>query len=106
MDAKKILEDNYKAENESFVYYLKEKSLFNKDAFRKLYESINSLAESEVEISRTAQQINAVYGYILKYFLYNFDTEDPYKITNLPDNYNKMLGYLDKAVEYYFSTRI
>ena len=106
MDAKKILEDNYKAENESFVYFLKEKSLFNKDAFRKLYESIRSLADDEVEISRTAQQINGVYGQILKFFLYNFDSNDPYKIINLPENYNKMLSYLDDAVEYYFSTRI
>ena len=106
MDAKKILEDNYKAENESFTYFLKEKSLFHKDAFRKLYESIRSLADDEVEISRTAQQINGVYGQILKFFLYIFDGNDPYKITNLPENYNKMLSYLDDAVEYYFSTRI
>ena len=106
MDAKKILEDNYKAENESFVYFLKEKSLFSKDAFRKLYESIRSLADDEVEISRTAQQINGIYGQILKFFLYSFDSNDPYKIINLPENYNKMLSYLDDAVEYYFSTRI
>ena len=106
MDAKKILEDNSNAIEESFVYYLKEKGLFNKEAFRKLCESINTLANDEVEISRTAQQINSINNQTLKFFLYHFDPEDPYKISNMPENYNKMLEYLDKAVSYYFSTRI
>lgn len=104
--AKEILEDNFEAKNESFLFYLKERSLFNKDAFRQLYDSIRKVAEEEVAISRTAQQIVIIYGQILQYFLYHFDKNDSYKITNMPENYNKMIEYLDKSVEYYFKTRI
>lgn len=104
--ARQILEDNFEAKDESFLFYLREKSLFNKDAFRQLYDSIRKVAEEDVSISRTAQQIVVVYGQILQYFLYHFDKDDSYKIANMPENYNKMIEYLDKSVEYYFKTRI
>ena len=106
ISARQILEDNFEAKNESFLFYLREKSLFNKDAFRQLYDSIRKVAEENVAISRTAQQIVVVYGQILQYFLYHFDKNDSYKIANMPENYNKMIEYLDKSVEYYFKTRI
>jgi len=106
MDAKQVIEDNFEKKNGSFLYYLHEKSLFNKDAFRQLYDSIRKVAEEDVVISRTAQQIMGVYGQILQHFLYHFDKNDSYKITNMPENYNKMIEYLDKSVEYYFKTRI
>lgn len=106
MNAKQILEDNFTEKNESFLYYLHEKATFNRDAFKKLYESIRAAAEDGVEISRTAQQITHIYGQILKCFLYHFDKNDKYKIVNIPENYNKMIEYLEKSVEYYFTTRI
>ena len=104
--AKQILEDNFESKNDSFLFYLREKSLFNKEAFRQLYDSIRKVADDDVAISRTAQQILIVYGQILQYFLYHFDKDDSYKIVNMPENYNKMIEYLDKSVEYYFKTRI
>ena len=106
MDTKQILEDNFAEKEGSFLYYLHEKSLFEKDLFQQLYDSIRAAAESDVGISRTAQQITQIYGKILKCFLYHFDKDDTYKITNLPENYNKVIEYLDKSVEYYFATRI
>lgn len=106
MSAKNILEDNVEEKNDSFLYYLHEKSEFNAEAFKKLYGAVRVLADNEVGISRTAQQINYVYGQILKCFLYHFDKDDEFKITNLPENYSKLIGYLDKSVEYYFKTRI
>ncbi len=106
MDAKQILEDNFEEKNKSFLYYLHEKSSFSKDAFKQLYESIRTAAEDNVNINRTAQQITHIYGQILKCFLYHFDKNDKYKIANLPENYNKMIEYLEKSVEYYFTTRI
>lgn len=106
MSAKNILEDNVEAKNGSFLYYLREKSEFNKEAFKKLYGAVRGLADDEVEISRTAQQINYVYGQTLKCILYHFDKNDEFKISNLPDNYSKLIEYLEKNVEYYFKTRI
>lgn len=104
--AKQILEDNFESKNDSFLFYLREKSLFNKEAFRQLYDSIRKVADDDVTISRIAQQIVIIYGQILQHFLYHFDKNDSYKITNMPENYNKMIEYLDKSVEYYFKTRI
>ena len=106
MGAREILEDNVAAKNGSFLYYLLDKSFFNKEAFRDLMESIRSLSDEEVGISRTAQQINYVYGKILRCFLYHFDKNDEYKITNMPKHYNRLLEILDKGVEYYYKTRI
>lgn len=106
MDAKTVLENNYEHKNNSFLYYLHEKSMFDKDAFRQLYEAIRTAAEDEVEISRTAQQIAFIYGQFLKFMLYHFNSEDPYRVTNLPENYNKLIEYLENSVEYYFTTRI
>lgn len=106
MEAKKILEDNVEAKNESFVYYLSDKSFFDKNAFRLLMESIRQLSDEEVGISRTAQEISFVYGKILRCFLYHFDKNDEYKIKNMPKHYNKIIEILDKGVEYYYKTRI
>lgn len=106
MSAMDILTDNAEAKNNSFLYYLRVKSKFDKESFKKLYASIRILADNEVGISRTAQQINYVYGQVLKCLLYHFDKDDEYKITGLPENYGKLVEYLEKSVEYYFKTRI
>lgn len=106
MTAKIILEDNANAKNDSFLYYLRCKSEFNTDAFKKLCTAIHALTDEDVDISRTAQQINYVYGQTLKCFLFHVDNDDEYKITNLPKNYSKLLDILEKNVEYYFKTRI
>ncbi|MBR1825834.1 MAG: hypothetical protein IJ770_04525 [Alphaproteobacteria bacterium] len=106
MDAEQILQDNFEEKNNSFLYLLHEKSLFNKDAFHQFYDAVRAVADKDVNISRNAQKIAFIYGQILKCFLYHFDKNDKYKITNLPENYNKMIEFLDKSVEYYFTTRI
>ena len=106
MDAQQILQDNFEEKNESFLYFLHEKSLFKKEAFRQLHDAIRALADQNVEISRNAQKIAFIYGLTLKCFLYHFDKNDKYKITDLPENYNKMIELLEKSVEYYFTTRI
>lgn len=106
MDNKQILIDNVEAKNSSFMYFLREKSEFNKDSFQQLCGSIRALADSEVEISRTAQQIMTVYASVLQCFMYHLDKSDVYKISNFPHDYSKMVDILDKSVKYYFNTRI
>ncbi|MBR1601070.1 MAG: hypothetical protein IJ677_05770 [Alphaproteobacteria bacterium] len=106
MSAKDILIDNVEMKNGSFLHYLHNKSEFNNNAFKKLYAAIRVLADEEVDISRTAQNINYVYGQILKCLLFHFDKNDEFKISNLPENYSKLVSYLDNSVEYYFKTRI
>ena len=106
MDANQILQDNFEKKNNSFLYLLYEKSLFKKEEFRRLCDAIRVVAEDNVNISRNAQKISFIYGQTLKCFLYHFDKNDKYKIENLRENYNKMIEFLDKSVEYYFTTRI
>lgn len=106
MSAIEVLEDNVAAKNGSFLYCLTEKSEFSSDAFKELYAAVRELAVSDVDISRTAQKVNYVYGQILERFMYHFDTSDEYKIANMPQNYNKYIEYLDSCVGYYFKTRI
>ena len=106
MNALEILEDNYVLQNNSFLYYLREKSLFNKEAFKQLYDSIYALSEQNVEISAVALKIHMIHYKIIEAFMYHFDTDDAYQIKNLPDNYNKILAQLEKAVAFYFQTRI
>ena len=104
--AKQILDDNFEIKNESFLFFLRDKSYFHREAFRQLHDSIREVADDEVNISQIARQIVFIYGKILECFLYHFDKNDKYAITNMPENYNKMIEYLDKSVEYYFKTRI
>ena len=106
MEAQTIIQDNFEAKNNSFLYFLREKSTFNKESFNQLCNAVHSVADENVEISRNAQKIMFIYSAILKCFMYHFDKNDDYTITDLPDNYNKMIALLDKNVEYYFATRI
>ena len=106
MNAFQVLDDNYNMQNNSFLYYLREKSIFNKEAFKQLYDSIYALAEQNVEISAVALKIHIVHYRIIEALMYHFDADDAYKITNLPENYNKILAQMEKAVVFYFQTRI
>lgn len=106
MNIEQILEDNAAEKEGSFLYYLHEKSSFDKELFHQLYDSIKAAAEEGVNISGTARQIMQIYGQTLKCFMYHFDKNDSYKIENMPENYNKIIEYLEKSVSYYFVTRI
>ena len=106
MDAEKILQNNFENKEKSFLFYLKRQQKFNKEAFKSLIEAIRFLSVNEVSISKTARQINAVYGQILQCFMYHFDRDDSFKIGNMPVEYNKILQYLNDSVDYYFTTRI
>lgn len=106
MDIKQILEDNATEKEGSFLYYLHEESSFDRELFHQLYDCIRATAEDGVRISGTARQIVHIYGQTLKCFMYHFDKNDSYKIANMPENYNKIIEYLEKSVSYYFMTRI
>ena len=106
MDALTILNNNYEMQNNSFLYYLREKNIFNKDAFKQLNSCIYDLAQQNVSISSTALKIHIIHARTLEAFLYHFDANDTFNIQNLPENYNKILAQLDKSVAFYFQTRI
>lgn len=106
MDAYEILDSNYKIEDGSFIYYLLNKRIFHKDKLRQLCESIYAVAEDNINLAGSTTKINVIYGQILKCFLYHFDPNDPYVITNMPENYNRIITQFEKCVQFYFNTRI
>ena len=106
MSAIDIINDNYTVKNNSFLYYLLNKGLFNRETFRQLYDSVSEITEQDVAISEVALKLYTIHTKILEAFLYHFNASDPYKISNLPENYNKILQQLEKCILFYFKTRI
>lgn len=106
MNAREVLDANVEIKAGSFLHYLQNEQTFRKDAFKELYESIKQLSDENVGITDIARKINFVYGRVLKCFMYHFDAEDAYKITNFPSQYNKFLQLFENNVFYYFQTRI
>ncbi|MBP1531922.1 MAG: hypothetical protein ILA52_00275, partial [Alphaproteobacteria bacterium] len=60
LSAKDIIDNNFNQQKGSFLYFLQDKSLFDKAAFKELLEAVKKAADEEVGISRTAQQINHI----------------------------------------------
>lgn len=93
-----VIEENYKAANDSFLYFLHERDLFDTDAFAKLLDSINSLEEGKVNV---LEQLNFIQKETLKHMIYHFDPNDSSQITNLPEDYWAYLSKLEDAVRKY-----
>lgn len=102
-NAKKIIEDNYLCNENSFIYFLYEESCFSVESFWAYYESIAALAgeaEKDPEITR---QITHSYQRILKEFLYHFDPVDISVLDNFPENYPDYIERIDFALQAYYS---
>ena len=101
--AKHIIVDNYKIENNSFMFFLHEKNYFSEDAFWEFYESITALTlygeETSMEI---AEQITQNYQRLLKYIVFHFDTNDDFALENFPENYVDYLERIEYAIMAYF----
>lgn len=101
--AKQIMLDNYKIENNSFMFLLHEKNYFSEEAFWKFYESITALAlcgeEQSMEIT---EQITQNYQRLLKYIVFHFDPNDDFVLENFPKNYIDYLERIEYALMAYF----
>lgn len=101
--AKQIMLDNYKIENNSFMFFLHEKNYFSEEAFWKFYESITALAlcgeEQSMEIT---EQITQNYQRLLKYIVFHFDPNDDFTLENFPENYVDYLERIEYALMAYF----
>lgn len=97
-DALRLIEENYKATNNSFLCFLHEKDLFDTDAFVQLLDSINSLEEGKANVP---EQLNFIQKETLKHIIYHFDPDDSSRITNLPKDYWAYLTALEDAVGKY-----
>ncbi|MBO5342453.1 MAG: hypothetical protein J6A73_07215 [Lachnospiraceae bacterium] len=101
--AKRIILDNYKIENNSFMFFLHEKNYFFEKAFWEFYESITVLTlcgeERSMEI---AEQITQNYQRLLKYIVFPFDPNDDLTLETFPGNYVDYLERIEYAIMAYF----
>lgn len=95
-EALKIVNDNYAAANDSFLFYLHERDRFYADKFEVLCDAVQSLAGCTDSI--TAQKIEHSYQNILKEIIYHFDPHDSSHIKDLPENYTEYLEMFDCAL--------
>lgn len=100
MNSQQVLNDNYHAQNNSFLYYLHEENRFHEETLLDLCESISSLTSSQNNV--VSAQISFVHSQILKHIIYHFDPNDLSQIYDLPDDWNEKIELLDSTVTQYF----
>ena len=102
--AKQIILNNYRGENNSFMFFLHEKNFFSEEAFWEFYESITAMVlcgeEKSIEIT---EQITQNYQRLLKYIIFHFDTNDDFVLENFPRSYIDYLERIEYALMAYFS---
>lgn len=106
-NAKRIIHNNYKGKNNSFLFFLHEKNYFSKEAFWEFYESITDMVLCDGEKSdEITGQITQSYQRLLKYIVFHFDPKDEYTIENFPSNYIDYLERMEYALMAYFSGNV
>ncbi|SHK10968.1 Imm41 family immunity protein [Tepidibacter formicigenes] len=106
-----ILFNNYKGKNDSFIYYLHEKNIFNENSFIEYCKAIIKITEENFKrynhknIDRKiSKMINYTYGYILKSFINHLNKNDLYKMSNYPvKNLYGYISILDTVINAYFA---
>src|SRR5688500_11980900 len=89
--ATRIIYDNANSDNNSFLYFTHEKSIFDEKAFWTFYNAIRfigiaSFKEEYLQRDLTTKIVKS-YGYFLLQIGFHFDRNDQYSIKNLPYNY-------------------
>ena len=100
-NAKQIIEDNYYAANDSFLFFLHERDRFCADRFEALCESIEALAACSDDAVLT-QKITHCYQNILKELIWHFNPNDDLVIGDMPYNYMEYLERFDCALARYY----
>lgn len=98
-DALKILNANYKANDDSFLYYLHEEDYFHEVKFYELCQAMASLHHSYLHDEVASVQIIFIYGQVLRHIIYHFDPKDLSRISNFPCDYDKKLAFLESAIQ-------
>lgn len=102
MNALKVLNENFEAKNNSFLYYLHEENFFHEAAYAELCDSLFSLCNTHGHNQVVSAQICFIYGQVLKHIIYHFDPNDMSRIEHLPYDYNEKIEIMEHAVTKYF----
>lgn len=104
MDYLQIVLDNEVATNNSFMYYLHERDMFEYKQFDILCNAITCLANSPIlkEDKTIVHKVHFIHSQILSHILYHFNPKDGYVIKNLPLDFYENIESLDYAVHMFF----
>lgn len=95
-----IIDDNFHAENRSFLYFLHEEDSFNIAEFDKLCSYIDKITEKSDEI---INKLIFIQSQTLRHIIYHFDFNDKSCINNLPYNYMEYIDKLDETINKYMN---
>ena len=90
-----LIEDNKKAENKSFLYYLHEEKVFDSQSLVDLCHYVEKLESISIDQMR---DLHFIENQILRHLVFHFDSNDLSKISNLPDQYWKYIEPFEQAV--------
>ena len=90
-----LIEDNKKAENKSFLYYLHEEKVFDLQSLADLCRYVEKLESISIDQMR---DLHFIENQILRHLVYHFDSNDLGKISNLPDEYWEYIEPFEQAV--------
>lgn len=90
-----IIDDNAKADNNSFLYYLHEERIFHVDTLLELCTYINALNSISI---KELMQLYFIQNQTSRHIAYHFDPKDSSEILNLPEEYWEYVNILDCAI--------
>lgn len=90
--ATNLIEDNKRAENHSFLYYLHEEGIFTSSSLSALCQYLGKL---ETISLAQLKDLHFIQEQILKHLVWHFDSQDLYTISDLPSNYWEYLDHME-----------
>lgn len=96
-----LIEDNKRAENHSFLYYLHEEGKFDSSSFSALCQYL-----VKVEATSLAQlkDLHFIQEQILKHLVWHFDSQDLYTISDLSSDYWEYLDSIECEINKLFGS--
>ena len=103
-DARKIISDNYNCKENSFVWFLHERSSFSTEKFWEYYESIVAFVGVTEKSPETTRQITQIYQKMLKDMIAHFSPIDLAVLDHFPEeNYVDYIEAIDYALLAYYT---
>ena len=93
-----LIDDNYKCINNSFLYDLHERDLFDCEKIENLCDYIVSLNQKD---EGTILKLFFIQSEMMKHIIYHFDPKDMSTISNLPKNYMDYILKLEDSINKY-----
>lgn len=94
-----LIEDNKRAENQSFLYFLHEENKFD---YSSLSDFCQYLAKIEAISLAQLKDLHFIQEQILKHLAWHFDSQDLYIISYLPSDYGKYLDSIECEINELF----